>query len=63
MSKVRTAITNNVKKSKRLINIKEFLSGKNLRIEEEAGFKAYVNYEQYMPLENWNLKLSEYLNK
>ena len=63
MSKQRTAITSKVKKSKRLIHIKEFLLGKNLRIEQEAGFKAYVHYETYMTLEKWNRKLSEYLNK
>ena len=63
VSKIRTAIKHNTKRSKRLVNLKEFLSGQNLRIEEEAGFKAYVKYKQYMSLENWNIKLSEYLSR
>lgn len=63
MAASRVSIKKPIQKSKRLINIKEFLIGKNLRIEEIAGFKAYVNYEKYMSDENWNIKLKEYLNK
>jgi hypothetical protein len=51
------------KKSSRLVNIKEFIHGQTMRLEEIAAFRVFVENTRYMSTEEWNARLTEFRNR
>lgn len=50
-------------RSRRKMNLKEFLLGKNLKSGTIAGFKMFLNGKEWMLEEEWEQTLQNYLNR
>lgn len=50
-------------RSRRKMNLKEFLLGKKLKSGTIAGFKMFLNGKEWMLEEEWEQTLQNYLNR
>lgn len=50
-------------KSKRKVSFKEFISGKNLKRGEIAGFKMYLDGVEFMTAEEWDSTYNKYITR